>query len=290
MSASILAVLFANLIWGLAPVLAKVGLEGVDEVSFLLLRFGLSSLLLAPFVIRALRKIRFLSIQEILIGVVAVSFHYYLQIYALKHVPVTWYVFFYSLCPIISLFALRVRLSLRLMAVCALAIVGTFVFVDLGSGANISATALLALLASVGTWVLFTVGIRSWQKKMSDIEISGMTSFLSFVVFLIVGVFYGSGSGASALIAGWNQQALISTAALAVLMPIAFFAYSFSLRKAPALAVLGQYFEPLFGTIAAVLFLGEHVGQHQAWGLGVVAVALTITMLPNRQPSNKSLD
>jgi len=275
MNLAVAAALFANLIWGLAPVFAKVGLQNVNEVSFLLLRFFLSTVFLFPSLRGALKKIPRLPLRTLLLGTLTVAVHYYLQVYALKQAPVTWYVFFYSLCPILSLFAVRVRFSWKLFAVCFLAILGTLIFVNLGAHSAVSLQGLLALGASVVTWVLFTMAIREWQKELSDLEISATTNGLSLLVFATLAPLQ-----TEPLLTGWNSQAVTATIALSLLLPLAFWAYSYSLRKAPSMAVLGQYSEPLFGTLGAVMFLGETLSSQQIWGLTLIAAALTVLVVP----------
>lgn len=269
------AIVFANLVWGLAPILAKTGLQGVDEVHFLLVRFALSSLLLAPWIWPAMKKFRrWLSKEasglawvQLATGACTVAVHYYLQIFALKQAPVTWYVFFYSLCPILSLFIVRGPVSRRLIFTGLAALSGCYVFADMQGG--ISAMTLAALIASVFSWVLFTWSIQSWQSVLTDAEISATVSALSFVVFLVIAGIRGSTS-----LNSWNGQAFVATLALAILLPLAFFAYSFALRRHAGLAVIGQYAEPIFGTAGAVVLLHEALSLRQTAGLIIVACAL----------------
>jgi drug/metabolite transporter (DMT)-like permease len=269
------AIVFANLVWGLAPILAKTGLQGVDEVHFLLVRFALSSLILAPWMWPAMKKMRRcfakgadgLGWIQLAVGACTVAIHYYLQVFALKQAPVTWYVFFYSLCPILSLFIVRGPVSRRLILTGLTALVGCSIFADMQGG--IGALTLTALIASVFTWVLFTWSVQSWQSLLTDAEISATVSGLSFVVFLAIAVVRGSPAASS-----WNGQAFFATLTLAILLPLAFFAYSFALRRHAGLAVIGQYAEPLFGTAGAVVLLHEALSLRQTAGLIIVACAL----------------
>lgn len=269
------AIVFANLVWGLSPILAKIGLQGVNEVHFLLLRFALSSLMLAPWMWPAIKKFRRRlaagasgrAWSQLAVGAGTVAIHYYLQVFALKQAPVTWYVFFYSLCPILSLFIVRGPISRRLIVTGLAALVGCSIFADMQG--EIGALTLIALIASVLTWVLFTWSVQSWQSLLTDAEISATVSGLSLVVFLTIAIMRGSPAASS-----WNGQAFFATLTLAVLLPLAFFAYSFALRRHAGLAVIGQYAEPIFGTAGAVLLLHEALSLRQTAGLIIVACAL----------------
>lgn len=257
--------------------MAKAGLENVGDISFLLTRFALSTLIFFPFVRSAVHKMHLLKKQHLLAGVLTVAVHYYLQVVALRHVPVTWYVFFYALCPILNLFAVRAPFSIRNFGVGLLALSGTWLFVDLDFAHDISGPMLFALIVSVLGWVLFTVVVRSWQSVLTDAEVSATTSALSFLVF-------GSMAFLSAdnLVAGWSLRAGGLTLLLSLLLPLAFFSYSYSLRKNASMAVLGQYSEPVFGTLGALLFLGEILSSRQVAGLLVTALALCVLILPKR--------
>jgi drug/metabolite transporter (DMT)-like permease len=180
---------------------------------------------------------------------------------------VTWYVFFYSLCPILSLFIVRGPVSRRLIFTGLAALSGCYVFADMQGG--ISAMTLAALIASVFTWVLFTWSIQSWQSLLTDAEISATVSVLSFVIFLVI-----AGMRGSVALNSWNGRAFFATLVLAILLPLAFFAYSFALRRHAALAVIGQYAEPIFGTVGAVVLLHEALSLRQTAGLIIVACAL----------------
>lgn len=265
------AIIFANLVWGLAPILAKTGLQYVNEIDFLLVRFALSSLFLSPWVLSGVKKLGRLSAGKVLLGIVSVSANYYLQVFALKQAPVTWYVFFYALCPILSVFVIRIALSARLAVAVGVACLGIWIFTDLQKS-NIDGVTLAALIMNVVSWVLFTWSIQSWQKILDDAEISGAVSFLSLFVFLSIAVMRSEWT-----MAGWNTFSLIPTLALAVLLPAAFFAYSFALRKRAGLAIIGQYAEPVFGTLGGVLILHETVSARQMTGLFIVVCALMVS-------------
>ncbi len=271
MNFSVLAVLFANLVWGLSPILAKIGLQNIDEVSFLLIRLGLSSLFFLPFLYKAISKIRRLKISYVLMGIGTISIHYYFQVFALKAVPVSWYVFFYALCPVISLFVMRVHFSIRIFIICSLAILGTLIFVDFFSASQVSSLSLTALFGSILTWSFFTWIIHNWQTELSDIEISATTNTLSFFVFALIALTKGSIN-----CNGWNTATVGSTISLALLLPSAFFAHSYALRKNMQLDLLGQYSEPVFGILGAFIFLGESLSSHQLAGAAMMACALLL--------------
>src|SRR5690606_10918208 len=131
----------------------------------------------------------------------------------------------------------------------------------------ITALSLSALVASVLTWVLFTGAVKRWQVVLSDSEISGLISAMSLLMFGTVAAFQPA-----SIFSGWTSTAGVSTVSLAILLPAAFFAYSYSLRRNPGLAVLGQYSEPLFGTLGAVLILGEVLSARQVLGLAIIAL------------------
>lgn len=278
MSHPVFAVIFANLVWGLSPVLVKLSLQNIDEMNFLFIRLGFSALFLSSFIIKAIPKMRRLNIWYVFFGVATVSIHYYLQVFALKGVPVSWFVFFYALCPVISLFVTQVQFSIQILMICSLAILGTWMFVDLASSPYISPQSLLALFGSIVTWSVFTAIIRKWQTVLNDTEISAMTSGLSFLVFALIILPQCSFNSND-----WTFSTVGPIIVLSLLLPAAFFAHSYSLRKNVQLAVLGQYSEPVFGIFGALVFLREALSPNQVVGVVLMICALVLVFILSKK-------
>jgi len=258
------------LIWSLAPLVIKRGVEGLPILFYLFFRFLLSTTLLLPWARSVFARRRSLPARDWLLLTLILGANYSLQTWALEGLPASWYIAVFSLHPLLALAGLRVRFSAALGAAIALSIAGAGLFVGMANVADPpSLGAWLALFGGMLTWVLYTLVIRRFQRVYSDVEVTALTTFLSFVFFAAAWAATGFA------FVGLTEAHFAAIGGAGLLLPVAFFLFSVSLRETPVFCVMSQYLEPVIGLLGAVIFLGEGMTPAQVGG-GLLILAGTL--------------
>jgi drug/metabolite transporter (DMT)-like permease len=260
---SILAGTLAVFLWAAIPALVKTGTTQ-DNLSFLLvMRFLISSLIFLPFLKKVCSKLFQIPKKQLAILAVILGANYYFQGLAMHLVPASWYVVIFSLNPIIAILLLKIPLTSRKWIGFSLAFIGTLLF-TIGQMESAPWLALIYITIGMLTWVLYTQTIQKFQTVFNDIESSAVTQFFSLIACAMI--WFGHGLPTEELgAAQWT-----SLAVLGLTTPLAYYCFSFCLRKTPAFGVISQYLEPVFGVLIGVLFFHETLAWPQILGASAI--------------------
>jgi len=262
---SILAGILAVFLWAAIPALVKTGTTQ-DNLSFLLvIRFVISSLIFLPLLKRVYSKIFQIPKTQLALLAVILGANYYFQGLAMHLVPASWYVVIFSLNPIIAILLLKIPLTSRKWTGFALAFIGTLLF-TVGQMESAPWKALVFITIGMLTWVLYTQIIQKFQTVFNDVESSAVTQFFSLAACALI--WLGHGFPTEALgSAQWS-----SLAVLGLTTPLAYYCFSYCLRKTPAFGVVSQYLEPVFGVLIGVIFFHETLALPQILGASAIVL------------------
>lgn len=262
---SILAGVFAVLIWSLIPAFVKIG-SNESNLSFLLVgRFLIASFIFLPLLKSVVLKHFLISFSKWLILAFILGANYFFQGHAMEALPASWYLIVFSLNPLLALFLMKTIWSRRLIFGILMSLAGTLMFVkSITLDHQISTATMIYMFLGMLTWVFYTVHIRHFQKTYSDTEIAGLTQFVSLIAVIFIWSFQG-----------FPTQQLTLTefgplVALGVTTPIAYFLFSYCLRHTPVFGLLSQYLEPVFGVLIGYLFFKEVLSIQSLVGAGII--------------------
>jgi len=265
---SILAGILAVFLWAAIPALVKTGTNEENLTLLLVIRFVISSLIFLPLLKTVVSRLDQIPKKQIILLTCVLGANYYFQGLAMHLVPASWYVVIFSLNPILALLMMKVRLSSRKWFGIALAFLGTLMF-TVGQIQTAPWQALVFITIGMLTWVLYTQIIQKFQNVYADVESSAVTQFLSLGACLLI--WLGHGVPIQAL----APQQWSSLIVLGLTTPLAYYCFSYCLRKTPAFGIVSQYLEPVFGVFIGVLFFHETLTLLQIAG----ATAITLGSL-----------
>ncbi len=267
---SILTGTLAVFLWAAIPALVKTTTTEENLSYLLVLRFLISSLLFLPILKPVFCKILTAPKMQLLFLATILGANYYFQGLAMHMVPASWYVVIFSLNPIFAILLMKIPLTPRKVRGFALALIGTFLF-TLGQVEEITWQALTFITIGMITWVLYTQAIRKFQNTLTDLESSALTQWASLLSCAAIWTLQGLPKQNLGL------QQWTSLFVLGVSTPIAYFCFSYCLRKTPTFGVASQYLEPVFGVAIGVLFFHETLALSQMIGaLAIVFGALQV--------------
>ncbi len=170
--------------------------------------------------------------------------------------PVSWYVVIFSICPVVLAICLRYKFKPIAIFSLVLVFVSLYYFLaqDKQQKQYFHIFSFLMLFVGMISWVGYSVIINKLHKAYNDIEITALTCYVGALVntpFFLLTEF-----GPSL----YNKlPAILIACIMGALLLIAFFCYSYGMRKAPEFCIFSQYLEPVFGLIAAFIFIGSVV-------------------------------
>lgn len=180
---SILAGLGAVLIWSFSPVLIKVQALAMPLSLFLVLRYGLSTVLLSPLIFQLRKENLKVSISGWLGLCICLVAHLGCQVFAIRELPIVWYVVFFSLSPLISLLLVQRKLSWQTWFYIGLCVIGTWVFISQEKLTSISLSSVIALVVTVLFWAGLTKFMKDIQSQLSDLKVTALSNLISFLLF-----------------------------------------------------------------------------------------------------------
>ncbi|PHV13234.1 DMT family transporter [Chitinimonas sp. BJB300] len=249
-------------VWAILPILIKHSAFDSNIALFLVVRFTLSTLLLASIMSSIVRKLAALRPIEWLAFLLLNGVIYFLQTLALQAMPATLYIVVFSLTPILCLVTLRIRLNVWGWLCVGITLLSCIWFAQsghkTGGGSNLSWMAMLAMLGGMVSWALYSAFIIRFQTTFSDIEIAGLSSLFGLMAAFPVWALAGFST------AGISLPSLGGAALVGLIVPIGYYTYSFALRKTPVFAVTSQYFEPILALGVAVALTAETITAQQA--------------------------
>lgn len=253
------SLIIAITIWGGLPTLTKLALSNMTVLGFIAVRFVFSSLLLSPYLISVAKKCRQVSLRYWLAFTVTISLMFYSQTWAIEQVAVSWYVVVFSVTPVVM--ALCLRYKMHWQATLGVIVVGFSLSVFLSNGHDSGQwhiLGLLAVLVGMLCWVGYSILITQFHHAYSDIQITALTSFIAAIVNLIIWL-----AKTQSTVLYFNSYAYLFSAIAGIVLPVAFFSYSYALRHCPKFSIFGQYLEPVLGLIIANLILGGSLSLKQ---------------------------
>jgi drug/metabolite transporter (DMT)-like permease len=256
-----LAGIFSVLCWASIPVVMKLGLEIVPLTYFLFLRFLVASVFCLMVTRIDFVKCTKLSLRQWAFLSVLLAANFILQAIAIREIPATLYIAIFSLSPLISLLCVRASINSKSAVGIVLALVGTLVFaLSSGQLEGLHWKGLPALLGGMMTWALYVPSVQSFQKIFTDRQVSAITSCVSFIPVTLLWLIEG------APVAKLSPQGYLAIAIVGLLVPIAYWAFLYSVRHLPVFGISSQYLEPVFGFAFAVFILGETLTFSQVIG------------------------
>ncbi|HVV67710.1 MAG TPA: DMT family transporter [Patescibacteria group bacterium] len=261
----------AIIIWASLPTLVKLIVTQVNVSFFLVQRFFISFLILCWLTPRIIKKLKLVD-SKILTGfMIALGANFYLQTYALSQVPAGWYVMIFALNPILTLLLLRHNITLTTWVGIALAVMGTYLFSIAQQGylSTISPLSIAALLGGMFTWSIYSVLVKKLHAIYSDTELTGLSSLVALITSLLIWSISGFPVDAGFI------KYLPVTLIIGLIVPVAYFLYSYGMRKLPVITVNAQYIEPIFSLFFASLILHENLNRNQ-YLASLIVIAGTI--------------
>lgn len=256
--------LIAVFLWAAIPSFVKLGTTAENLSYLLLLRFLISSFFFLPMLKNVLTYFKLMPFKNWIYLSITLGANYYCQGLAMIDLPASWYVIIFSLNPIIVLLLLKTRMNAYKIAGLVFSIVGTLCFVNT-SQLHTHFTSFILITIGMVTWVLYTLQIKSLQIRLKDLEITAITQWTSLIAVFIIWMF------CKTPMPTLNSNSTIALTLLGITSPIAYFAFSYCMRKTPLFAVVSQYFEPIFGIILGILLFQENLT-----GLQILAASLII--------------
>lgn len=260
---SIIAGILAVFLWAAIPAFVKVGTTEQNLSYLLVLRFMLASLLFLPVVGRILKKATKIPARQWGLLTIVLGMNYYFQGLAMHGVPASWYVVIFSLNPIIALALLKIPISKKKLLGLLLAFSGTLLFVSSEFG-HAPILAIFYIFIGMLTWVVYTKFIQNFQKVYTDIESSALTQFVSLFASLLIWAWQ------SCPTQSLNSLEMSSMLALGTTTPVAYFCFSYCMRRTPSFGIVSQYLEPVFGVVIGVTLFHETLTTAQLLGAAAI--------------------
>lgn len=278
-SLGIFAGIIAVLIWGLTPVLTKLGIAGISPINFLIIRYGLSTALLIP-ILKTVKRQIFTNDKRVLLFFFAIAIHLSSFTYSLKNLPVSWYILLFSLSPIASLFFIKAKLTPRSILYIVVGAAGALCFLSDKFLANFHFKSFVALLISISSWIYITVQIKWLQNSFSDKQITSIGNLATFLTS--VPIWLASGANIPEL----SSKNWIVIASLAVIVPLGFYLFSLAIRIFPVFGITSQYLELVFGLLFSHLIFQEPLTPIHLFGAALVILSLLgISTQKNVEPN-----
>lgn len=272
----LVSLLVTLVIWASVPTVAKAALAHVSLVTYLMLRYTLAGLFMLPYLKQSMAGASRLSWWSWAVLIISSCMIIYVQTWAIQQVTASWYIVVFSSCPVLIALLLRYRFTVRAIGGLLATIGGLALYLQdsHASGAPFQLGALLGVLTGMLAWVAYTVVITRFHKVYNDTQITAICSYIGAIFSLLL---FLSAGDYSVQQANWQVAAAIVVSG--ALMPLSLWCYSYSMRKAEALTIFGQYLEPLIGLFIAFLVFGAEL---TAVACGAVALILGGTIAVTR--------
>lgn len=303
-----ICLILVAMLWGSSYGAAKLSLQYYPVLGFLAIRFGLTSIILAPVLIGVYKQhttqLKRTVAAGLPLGTILLAIFIF-ETYGLFYTSVANAAFLISLCIIMTPFMEWLILKTRphkLVFICSiLSLLGTyFLTMDAQHSAGISLNLgdSLILLAAVGRALMVTMTKKLIDNKSAIIKMTieiaqpilplALTAVQSIVVFVGCFVLFlvtNLLSGDSIMLSLPNESAFwLPTFYLIIFCTIfAFFVQNWAIKiGSPSRASLLMGSEPIFGVLFAVLLFNEHVGVLSWLGGGLITLASVLLVSRGR--------
>jgi drug/metabolite transporter (DMT)-like permease len=265
--------LVALVVWAALPSFTKIALSGMSVISFIAIRFIFSSILMAPFLKQVAVNLLKISARFWLVFILTISIMFGSQTFAVSALPVSWYIVIFSATPILIALCLRYRFNYKSILGLALVFLGLIFFFlnTYKDNGSFSWIAIFCTIIGMFSWVFYSVLIKHLHKTYNDVQITALTTYLGAIASLIAAFFLRVN------LASIHWHSFLITAVLGLILPLAFFCYSYSIRYCQGFAIFGQYLEPIFGVIIAIMIFGNSLNFYAYVAAAIVLAGVAIT-------------
>lgn len=283
----IVALIVANILWGINTPLIKMGVDSIPAPIFISLRFLAASLILLPFALRAWKP---LKRKDFLLLTLSSIFYITLSSLALNigltmttafNAAIIW-LLSPLLLLVLAIIYLSEKLSIRTFIGVVVALAGSLVIIGKpweGGGSD-ELTGNLLIVISVVCAVISTLIAKPIAKRTGACQLAFMSLFPGIVPIAIYSLF---------ILSAWDIQATTTASwyglvlgIIAVVIANFFFFYALRYKKAQDTGVY-QYLDPLATIIAAWFLLAERPTPTFALGATLVLVGVYITERHHRR-------
>lgn len=259
-----LFVLAAITSWGAYFPFAKLVLQKLTPVDFLIFRLGIGAATLALLNLR-LRKSFRIEKRDLAIvlgaGVVGIIIHQIIQLNGLRFTSATNTGWILTLIPpvtgLLGWLFLKERVRPRQVWGLAIAMTGVVLFVSKGHPEQLSLGKNLGdalAFGSVISWTVYTIMTKAHLQRYDPLAVSAIHMFLGFVFFALVGGWH-VGSRVSAL--DWRDWTIIIVIGI-VPSGLAYFCWNAGLKRLSAMDTsMFLFLEAIVASAAGALLLGE---------------------------------
>ncbi len=280
--------IFATFLWALFPALCKLVLVNLSPYQFLILRYGISFgflMFLSPRVFKYFHKIPMSSWALIF---VMASLHNATQALCLTEVPVFWYVLFFSCSPILTYFLFPGHRHCSNYAYLFLAVLGTYVFIDIQTIPNApSGLSLFYLFLSVVSWAFLTRVMIVFHEIYTDFEVSYILNGSNFLIAILLFFLFTEETISNI---NWSET-ITPLVLISITSPLAIVLFSKSLRIVPTFCIASQYIELFFGLVIGYVLFQESPTSYQVLGSAfIIAALIGTTKRTIREKSRLSQD
>lgn len=299
MSRPYLQLVLASACWGVGTVVSKVALDELAPVTLLVTQLAVSVLFLLAVSRRGSsdRPARSSRGRAMALGLLNPGLSYALALVGLSLIAASTSVLIWASEPalivLLAFIFLHERLTWRLSAALAMALLGVLLVVYSG-GFSGSAVGVLLTLSAVLACAIYTVLARIWAVNDSvlPVTLDQQTAALAFALVLAITVAFAGDGQLSGPVSISEVSASAWVAALSsglMYYALAFWLYLSALRQVPA-SVAGSFITlvPVFG-VAAALLTGESLTLRQWLGAALVVSSVAVIATASARGSGRTL-
>jgi drug/metabolite transporter (DMT)-like permease len=267
--------LVAVFLWGVIPILFKVGAE-TTPISFLLLvRFLVANVILMPVFFKFLKFKKHVTKIKWFYLFLSTAMSLICFSIALDGMSASVYIALYSVNPLATLLFLRSKITPKILLSLAVILIGVAAVLDFTNPFNSKTNIfdLFLLLCGMLSWAIYTKLIIEFQNTYDDSLNAAITHFLSLISMFLWWSYDGF------VTVKMDSSFIGISIIFGFCSPVAFFCYSYCLRKVQTFGVLSQYLETLFGLLATRIVLNEMMSDIQLFGVFLIVFGTSLSLL-----------
>jgi drug/metabolite transporter (DMT)-like permease len=278
-----LFVLGAIITWGAYFPYAKLILQKISPVDFLIFRLGIGTIVLALLNLRLRKSFRIEKRDLVIVlgaGVFGIIIHQIVQLNGLRFTSATNTGWILTLIPpvtgLLGWFFLKERVRGRQILGLAIATVGVVFFVSKGHPERLSLGKNLGdvlAFASVITWSIYTIMTKARLGRYDPLSVSVIHMFLGFFFFALIG-----GWGISLRVTALNLHDWVVIIAIGVVPSgLAYYWWNAGLKRLSAMDTsMFLFLEAIVASVTASVLLGESFTAPMVAFAGLIAMGVYV--------------
>jgi drug/metabolite transporter (DMT)-like permease len=285
--------------WSLSGLIIKMGLSQIEPACHVFLRLAVASIIVGGYWyftqkhpspqpsptsgerVKITDDKNFNRFQKPLVWIflILIMVNTFVQTYAIRGVPYSWYVILFAFQPILALAVIDSKTLLRKSVFGVLiAFSGVLLFVNTKHlSIAVSAMQLSMVFFAMCTWTAYTFLVNKLNAHFSGLEIALMTIMGGMVAAFIAILFIPLIHPIDFSFMLNKNTLLMQIFATGILTTLIYGLYSTGLRFAPTLTVILQYIDPLMGCVLAFIFLHETLSSQQIAGGFFIITGIYLT-------------